>query len=112
MTKNKVKTAGKVLDKFCSDTAEEFVVKLYDAKGIAQGYIKDADAKAILKEPTNEDGDYASFKSIDKLELTDNKDEALHFRVDGEDLEVKGMYQNRCDFFHDLEFGAYLLESI
>ena len=112
MTMNKVKTVGKVLKKFSSDTAEEFVVRLYDANGIAQGYIKDADADVIFKKPSNADGDYASFKNIDKLELTDNKDEALHFRVDGEDLEIKGRYYNTCDFFHDLEFGAFTLESV
>lgn len=112
MTVNKVKTVGKVLDKFCRDTAKEFVVKLYDANGIAQGYIKDAAADTLFKKPSSEDGDYASFKNIDKLELTNNKDEALHFKKDGGDLEIKGMYQNRCDFFHDLVFGAYTIESI
>lgn len=112
MTINKVKTLGEVLNKFCSDTMEEFVVRVYDANGISQGYIKDADVDVIFNKPSNDEGNYASFKNIDELELTDNKDEALHFRVDGEDLEVKGMYQNRCDFFHDLEFGAFTLESI
>lgn len=88
---------------FDAISEKECVIALYDAASKKLGYIADTNAKNI-------------FDAINTLSMTKDKNEALRVKwtKDAVDnryyLDVKGELIEGCDLFHELEFGAYLLE--
>jgi hypothetical protein len=105
----KKNTVMDTLDNFFDTIKEkECVIALYDATGKKLGYVADTAKENMF----DEEGIF----DLGNPSITEDKSKALRVKwtKDDEDtnywLKVKDELIEGCDLFHDLEFGAYLLE--
>lgn len=103
-----IDTLAKANDRFSKDglyEAKEFIIKFFDTKGNAIGYLKDDKKETYF----DEDG---CFTDANVWPITQNKSEALKFHWNEDFLVMKDEQIEGCELFHIFDFGSYLVEII